>query len=435
MDTGDLWKLILLFVCLVFSAFFSASETAFIALSKVRLMHLVNTGKRGATRVSQLVERPEKLLATVLLSNNLVNTAAAALATTVAISLIDNTNLAVLVATVATTLLLLVFGESLPKTLAWSRAETVAFAVAPPLTVVGWVLSPVIHLLQGISSFFGRAVGITSIHFQITEEEIRTMISVGAQAGAVEATEAEMLEKVFHFGDRQVQEIMTPRMEIIWVEKDTILEEALRIYSQETHTHFPVYQGDMENVVGILSVKDLLQRMVQRELQPDSSATDVVRPAHFVPETKLVGQLFSELRQTGQRMAIVIDQHGGVAGLVTLKRLMEVIVGPVGEEGEPVQEEFAAIGEDIFEVDAGIGIQEANDELRLNLPEGNYQTLAGFILERLGHIPEEREHLYYKDLGLEVTEMKRVKIERVRIWRVGSSSDEAKGHPIEQRES
>ena len=210
MDSGDLWKLIVLSVCLVLSAFFSASETAYISLPRLRLMHLVNSGKPGAGRVSRLLERPEKLLATVLLGNNLVNTAIAALATAVAISMVGNDNLGVLIATIIVTLVVLVFGETLPKTLAWSRSEGTAFAVARPLILVGWLLAPAIRVLQWISLLARKALGITAFHFQLTEEEIRTMISVGAQAGAVEPTEAEMLEKVFHFGDRQVQEIMTP---------------------------------------------------------------------------------------------------------------------------------------------------------------------------------------------------------------------------------
>ena len=426
MEAGDLWKLILLPVCLVLSALFSASETGFIALSRVRLMHLVNTGRPGAARASQLLHRPEKLLATVLLGNNLVNTAAAALATALAISLMDNSNLAVLVATVAVTMLLLVFGETVPKTLAWSRAETVAFTASRPLMMVGWVLSPAVRLLQGVSLLASKSMGITAIHSHITEEEIRTMISVGAQAGAVEPPEAEMLEKVFHFGDRQVQEIMTPRTEIVWVEKDATLEEFLRIYNQETHTRFPVYEKDIENIVGILSVKDVLQTMSQKVLSLESTVGGVLRPAHFVPETKLVGQLFSELRQAGQQMTIVVDLFGGVAGLVTLKRLLEVIVGPVGEEGEPAREEYAPISENVYEVDAGIGIQEVNGELALDLPDGNYHTLAGFILDRLGHIPEEGENLYYRDLCFEIKEMRRLKIERVQVHRLGQ--------PVQQRE-
>jgi putative hemolysin len=419
METSDLWKLILLFVCLVLSAFFSASETSFIALQRVRIMHLVNIRRPGAERVSKMVERPEKLLGTVLLSNNLVNTAAAALATAIAINLIDNGNVAILVSTVSTTLFLLVFGETLPKTLAWSRAESVAFAVSRPLVLVGWVLSPGVWLLQKVTFLARKVLGITAFHSQVTEEEIRAIISVGAEAGAVETTEAEMLEKVFHFGDRQVQEIMTPRMEIVCVKEGTTLEEFLKIYDQETHTRFPVFRGDMENIVGTLSVKDLLQSMAQDGLQPHGVATNLLRPAYFVPETKLIGQLFSELRQVGQQMAIVVDQFGGVAGLVTLKRLVEVIVGPVGEEGEPAQEEFSAISENVYQVDAGMGIQEANDDLGLDLPEGSYQTVAGFILERLGYIPQEGEHVHYRDLDIEIIEMRRLKIEQVQIRRAG----------------
>ena len=425
MDTDDLWKLILFIVCLIFSAFFSSSETAFIALSRARLMHLLSIGKPGAQRVSQLVQRREKLLATVLLGNNLVNTGAAALATAVAISLMDSSGYAVLVATVATTAILLVLGETLPKTVAWSRPEGVAFAVSRPLTVVGWVLLPPIQVLRGVSYLFSKPLGINLSQVQVTEDEIRTMISMGAEAGAVESTEAEMLEKVFHFGDRQVQEVMTPRTEIVWVEKDATLQQFLNIYSQETHTRFPVYEGDMENVVGILLVKDVLQSVAQDRLGADDTIADVLRPAYFVPETKLVGALFSELRQQGQQMAVIVDQHGGVSGLVTIKRLLEVIVGPVGEEGEPAWEAFVAIGENVYDVDASMGIQEANDELGLDLPEGNYQTLAGFVLEQLGRIPQRGDHLYFRDLYLEVTEMKTRKIERMQIRRLEQTAGKA----------
>ena len=167
----------------------------------------------------------------------------------------------------------------------------------------------------------------------ITEGELRMLIDEAHAEGIVEPTEADMLEKVFHFGDRQVQEIMTPRTEIVWVEKGTTLDEFLSTYSKQTHTRLPVYQGDMENIVGILSVKDLIQTMSERALRPDSEVSDVLRPANFVPETKPVGELFSELWQAGQQMAIVIDQFGGVAGLVTLKRLLEVIVGARGRGG------------------------------------------------------------------------------------------------------
>jgi putative hemolysin len=247
----------------------------------------------------------------------------------------------------------------------------------------------------------------------------------------VEPTEAEMLEKVFHFGDRQVHEVMTPRTEILWVEKDTSLDEFLKVYAQQTHTRFPVYEGDTENVVGLLSVKDLVQTMAEGEIGPDASVTEVMRTVYFVPETKSVSRLFEEMRESGQQMAIVIDQYGGVAGLVTLKSLLEVIVGPVREEGEDARDEFEAVGENVYDADAGMGVHEANEELGLDLPEGDYQTLAGFILEHLGHIPNEGEYLYYRDLRLQVTEMKRVKIERVRIHVLGRANGRVRsGDPI-----
>ena len=431
MDSGDLWKLAVLVLCLVLSAFFSVSETAFIALSRVRLLQMEDAGRPGDRRVARLMERPQRVLATVLLGNNLVNTAAAALATAIAISLVDNPNLAVLAATIGVTLVLLIFCETLPKTLAWSRSEEAAFAVSRPLVMVGWVLSPAVTLLQGISLLVSRAFGIDNVRAQVTEDEIRTMISLGARAGTVEPTEAEMLEKVFHFGDRQVHEVMTPRTEIVWVEKGTRLDEFLKVYGRRTRTRLPVYEGDTENIVGLLSVKDLMSTMAERGIVPDSSVTEVVRPVYFVPETKLVGQLFGEMRERGQQMAIIIDQYGGVAGLVTLKSLLEVIVGPVREEGEDASEEFEAIGENVYDVDGGMGIQEANEELGLDLPEGNYQTLAGFILEQLGHIPQEGEHLYYRDLRLQVTEMKRVKIERVQVHVFGRANGRVgRGDPI-----
>ena len=367
----------------------------------------------------KLVQRPEKLLATVLLSNNLVNTAAAAVATALAISLVDNTNIAVLIATAATTILVLIIGEIIPKTVAWRRAETVSFAVARPLTILGTALWPVTQLLQLISNSFNKALGITDVRQHLTEEEIRSVIAAGALAGAVEPTEAAMMEKVLRLGDRQVREIMTPRTEIVWIEKNTTLKDFLDIYARETHTRFPVFEDDLENVVGVLYVKDILQNMADKTIQLDSPITGVLRPAYFVPETKLAGQLFSELRQERMQMAMIVDQHGGVAGLVTLKQLTEVIVGPIGEEGEPAQEEFATIGENIYEVDAGIAISEANEDLGLEIPEGDYQTLAGFVLERLGHIPREGEVLYYLDMRLEVTKMRRLRIEQVRVTKAG----------------
>ena len=428
MDTADLWRLVLLLICLAGSAFFSASETANIALPRPRLMHLVRIGKPGANRVSQMMQRPEKFLATVLLGNNLVNTAVAVLGTALAVSLIGSNNYqAILAATFGVTLVLLIFGEALPKTIAWHRSEKVAFAVSRPLNLVGMTLSPAVGLLQALTSATNRALGISGGVPQVSEEEIRTLIAAGAQLGTVEVEEAALLEKVFRFGDRQVHELMTPRPDIVWVEHGTTLEDFLPIYMEHRHTRFPVYEGTTENIVGVLAIKDVLIALGRQQINPQSSVTELLRPAYFVPETKSVSSTFGEMQQGGYGLVLTVDEFGGIAGLATHKQLLEIIVGQVGEEGVTPQEAFVPVDEHTFLLDASVGILEINDELDVGLPEGSYQTVAGFILDSLGRIPEEGDIVEYKNIRLTVKAMDGVRIDKVEMRLVPSTQDGSGG--------
>ena len=418
MDAGDSWRLALLVVCLGLSGFFSASETAFIALPRARLMHLVRSGRPGADRVSHIIQRPERFLATVLLGNNLVNTAAAALATVLALNLITNQGLSVLAATAGVTTFLLLFGETVPKNIAWRRSEKVAFAVSRPIRLVELTLSPVVTLLQLFSTMTNRALGISASTPQIGEEEIRTMIAAGAQTGAVDAGEAALLEKVFRFGDRQIREIMTPRPEIVWIENGDNLERFLEVYSEHTHTRFPVYEESMENVLGVLSVKDILSGMEGLKGEASGPVTKDLRPAFFVPETKSVSETFNEMREGGHSVVLTVDEFGGIAGLATLKQMMAVIVGQMGDEGSAPEETVTALGRDAFLMDAGLAISDINEELGLGIPEGDYQTLAGFILDRMGRIPDVGDALEFGDLRFTIRTMERVRIEEVELRRL-----------------
>ena len=422
MDAGDLWRLGLLVICLGLSGFFSASETAFIALPRARLMHLVRSGRPGADRVSHIIQRPERFLATVLLGNNLVNTAAAALATVLALNLIDNQGLSVLAATAGVTTILLLFGETVPKNIAWRRSERVAFAVSRPIRLVELALSPVVTLLQVFSTMTNRALGISAVTPQIGEEEIRTMIAAGAQTGAMEAGEAALLEKVFRFGDRQMREIMTPRPEIVWIEQGDSLKEFLEVYSEHTHTRFPVYDVSMENVLGVLSVKDILAGLDEHQSSGAGSVTSQLRPAFFVPETKSVSETFNVMREGGHSVVLTVDEFGGIAGLATMKQMMAVIVGQMGEEGVAPEEPVTALGRDAFLMDAGLAISDINEELGLGIPEGDYQTLAGFILDRLGSIPVVGDVMEFGDLRITIKTMERVKIEEVELRRLNTGN-------------
>ena len=423
MDAGDSWRWGLLAVCLILSAFFSASETAYSALPRARLLHLQRTGRSGANRVSGLLHRPERFLATVLLSNNLLNTAAAALATVIIVDIIGDPTISVLVSTIGVTLVLLVFCESLPKTIAWHRSEMVAFAMSRPLSFVSTMLTPVVALIQAFTTVIRRAIGITGSSHLVGEEEIRSLIAAGAQTGTVEAEEAEMLEKVFRFGDRQMRDVATPRTEIVWVEKGTQLTEFLEIYHEKSHTRFPVYEGSKENVIGILSVKDVLSGMSSGDISGNQDVTGLLREAYIIPETKSVSDTFQEMRESRHTVALTFDEFGGIAGLVTTKQLLEVIVGQVGDEGHEEPEEVViSLGSDAYRVDATIGISEINDELALEIPEGDYQTLAGFILEQLGRIPETGDMVEYRNLSITVKAMDGVRIDEVELIRVPASA-------------
>ncbi len=419
MDAGDSWRWGILAIFLILSAFFSASETAFIALPRARLLHLVKTGRSGATRVSRLIQHPERFLATVLLSNNLVNTAAAALATILVVELIGNPLISALVSTVGITLILLLFCETLPKTIAWHRSEGVALFASRPLSVVGTALSPAVTVVQKFTTFGSRALGVSgSSHQLVSEEEIRTLIAAGAQTGTVEAEEAELLEKVFRFGDRQMLEVITPRPEVVMLQKGTTLTDFLEVYRRFSHTRFPVFEESKENVVGILSVKDVLTGLSTDQVSPDDDVTALLREAYIVPETKSVSDTFAEMRQGRHAVVLTFDEFGGITGLATTKQLLGVIVGQVGDEGPPPEEVVTHLGEDSYRVDAGVAISELNDELGLGIPEGDYQTLAGFVLHRLGRIPEIGDCLKYNDLSITVNAMDGVRIDEVELLRV-----------------
>ncbi len=405
--------LVLFFLCLILSAFFSSSETAFMSLEKYRIQHLVDTKVRGAKRVASLIEHPERLLSTILLGNNFVNTAAAALGTILAISVWGQER-GILIATIGVTIILLIFGETTPKTLATRHAEKISFLWARPIQLTSWLLTPFVVVLSWIAAGLSRLIGGTPLPQSIvSEEEIRTMISVGHKAGTVEESEAEMLHNVFDFGDRPVREVMVPRPEVVCIEQGSTLADFLTLYAQSPLSRFPVYQENMDNVVGILSVKDVLMAQAKGTTANSSTINDLIRPAYFTPDTKRVSEVFIEMRDKNYRMAVVVDEYGGTAGIVSLSRLVEEIVGPVGDELAAAEKEYEAINEYTFQIDGGMRIEEANEEMELGLPEGDYETVAGFVLHLLGHIPKPGEQLKYQGLKLVITKMRGVKIEEI----------------------
>lgn len=374
---------------------------------------MVSTGVSGAERVARMMEQPERLLATVLLCNNFVNVAAAALGTALAVSIWEG-DVGVLIATIVVTIVLLVFAEVTPKTVAMRHAERMALVYVYPLGVITKVVYPLAAALSWIGS--ALAGGKAKVPRElVSEEEIRSMITVGREEGTVEEAEAEMLHKVFEFGDRSVREVMTPRPEVAWIQEGTQLTDFLGTYAEAPHTRFPVYRDSIDSVVGILSIKDVLMAQARGAVDQGGSIDGLVRPVEFVPETKRIGQLFSEMRSQGYNMAVVVDEFGVTSGIVTMEQLAGEIVGRLSDELLGDAKDFTFIDEQTVQIDGSMRVEDANEELGLGLPEGEYDTVAGFVLSLLGYIPKEGEQLKYNGLKFVITEMRGLKVEKILV--------------------
>jgi putative hemolysin len=411
--------LVIASICVMASAFFSSSETAFISLQRIRIKQMESEGGAKAGRIAKMMGKPEKFITTVLLGNNFVNTAAAALGTAVVLSLWRGSEqVAVLLSTVIVTIVLLVVGEVVPKIAAAQHSERVALLFVTPVSFLSWVLTPATAVLGWIGTSFSKLIGGTPTRRTlVTEEEIRTMITVGKDEGVVAEAEAKMLDKVFEFGDHPVREAMIPRPDVVWVEKGTTLADFLTVYSDNPHTRFPVYEESPDNVVGVLSIKDVLMAQAKGEIDEKTPIDRLTRPIVFAPETKRIGRLFTEMQDSGNQMALVVDEYGGIAGIVTLRELLAQLVGRFGDEFPRESQEFQAIDEHTYDIDGSMRVEEVNEELGIRLPGGDYETIAGLVLNRLGHIPKEGEQFRYHDIKLTVREMRGLKIEKLRIVR------------------
>ena len=403
---------VLFIVGLVGYAIVNAIEIAIVGANRIRIKAMAEDGSRSAAAVESLKSRQETFFGVIVVAQNLAVFLVSTAGTVIAVDAFGRWGF--LFSLIAIPLISTEFGEYTPKVLASRSADRVALLVAVPISAIVWAMRPLIAALAIIPNMFSRG-GVTPT---VTEAELRMLIDIGAEEGSFGADEAELLDRVFHFHDRRVNEIMIPRPEIVWLEKDGTLAEFFETYERSPRSRFPVYGDTIDNVVGIVSIKDVLHALARNELTAEKTLAPVMRPAAFIPETKLVSQLFWQMQDERQQMAIVVDEYGGVAGLVTVELLLEEMVGRVTDElGQPSQE-FSAIDEHTTRVDGGMSIFDLRDELEIDLPEGDYETVAGFVLERLGHIPREGETLTIDGYRIAVAEVKGVKIESVVITRV-----------------
>jgi len=408
---------ILFLISILLSAFFSSSETAFMSLQRSRLQHMIDTDVSGAKRVSRLLAKPERLLSTILLGDTLANTAAVVLGTNLISNYLGD-HVSAIITTVILTVVVLVFGQSIPKTIATRFSDKLSIAFASPIEFFARLFSPFVFTLGWLTTAFTKIVGAEPVAHSITStDEIQAMIALGHQEGVVEKEEAEMLHNVFDFGDRPVRDVMVPRLNVVAIESGSKVSDYFNIYSGSPFSRIPVYKDNMDNVIGIITDKDVLAGIAKGAVKPDTSIDDLIRPAYFTPESKPISKLFGEMRDTNYHMAVVVDEYGGTAGVVSLSRMAEEVVGEVRDELSAVEKDFEEINEYTFQVDGSMRIEDVNEETGFEIPVGDYETIAGFILSRLGHIPKVGEQIKYKNLKLVVTRMRGVKVEEVLITR------------------
>ena len=395
------------------SAFFSSSEIAMFSLAKHRVDSMVEDGIPGSKTVNHLKENPHRLLITILVGNNIVNIAMSSIATAI-VGIYFDPGTAVLASTFGITTLVLLFGESAPKSYAVENTESWALRIARPLKYSEYVLLPLVVVFDRLTRIINRVTGGRSAieTSYITRDEIQNLIETGEREGVIEEEEREMLDRIFRFNQTIAKEVMTPRLDMTAVPKDATIDEAIETCVQSDHERVPVYDGNLDNIIGIVTIRDLVREKHYGE--GDLQLTDLVQPTLHVPESKNIDDLLTEIQDNRLRMVIVIDEFGTTEGLVTLEDMVEEIVGDILEDDE--EEALERVSDRETLVRGEVNIDEVNEALGLDLPEGEeFETLAGFVFNRAGRLVEEGERITYEGITIRIEQVDNTRILKARI--------------------
>ncbi|MBU3092092.1 hemolysin family protein [Clostridium sp. CM028] len=412
MDPDGTWQIISLVILLLFSAFFSASETALMTLSKIRLRHMVDSKVCGAERISKLLENPSKLLGVILVGNNISNIGASALATSLAIHYYKASGVAI--ATAIMTILVLIFAEITPKSLAAQNSEKIALKVARPLSLITFILNPLITVLIYITNTIIKVLGgeVTKVKPFITEEELKTMVSVSHEEGVLEGEEKQMIYNVFEFGDSQAKDVMTPRTDMIVANVTSTYEELIKIFREEQFSRLPIYEETVDNIIGVLYIKDLIFFEDGRE---EFSIEKHMRVPYFTYEYKSTVDLFADMRAKRVPIAILLDEYGGTSGIVTIEDLVEEIVGDIDDEYDDDTDKIEVIKEDEYIVDGDTKISMVNEMIGLNIESEDFDSIGGFVTGILGRLPKTGETINYNDTKFIIQNTSKNRIVKLKI--------------------
>lgn len=412
-------RIIVVFVLLLFSAFFSSSETAITSIPIAKIHQLKEEDEESAEILKNMKRKTNDIIASILIGNNIVNTAATAVLTELIVERFVSKN-STLIATIIMTLLILVIGEITPKSFATQNPVKVAVKVAKPLELLATLFRPILFILTKTTNIIIKLLGgeiVTNNPF-VTEEEIRSLVDVGEEEGTIRHQEKEMIKGIFEINDIDVSEVMVPRIDVIAISEEANLREALDLIITYGHSRIPVYKDTIDNIVGILYAKDMLPFASFKDQRfNEKGITELMRPAYYVPETKKVNQLLKELQQQKIHIAIVLDEYGGTEGLVTIEDILEEIVGDILDEYDNEVDLIEKIDDNVFLVKADVSLEEINEIFSTNLPGEDFDSLGGFIFSTLGRVPVQGDIVIYEGLQMTVIELDNRRIVTVEVKR------------------
>lgn len=413
MDSGDIFQIVVLIILLLLSAFFSSAETALTTANRIRMRTLAEDGDARAARVLRITDDSGKMLSAILIGNNIVNLSASSIATSLAIKLWGSVGAGI--ATGVLTLLILIFGEISPKTLATIHSERIALMYSGVISLLIKVLTPVIYIINKFSIGFLMLLRVdpNAGAQQMTEEELRTIVDVSKESGVIESEEHAMINNLFDFGDAQAKEVMVPRIDMTFANVENSYHELIEIFQENMFTRLPVYEETTDNVIGILNMKDLLLYKDKEHF----SIRDIMREPYFTYEHKNTAELFLEMRQSSISLAIVLDEYGSTAGLITLEDLLEEIVGEIRDEYDMDEEDpITQLNEREFVVLGSTNLDDLCEALDLDFTSEDYDTIGGYLIGLLDHLPEENEIIITDDdVLLRVEQMDKNRIEKIYI--------------------
>ena len=410
METASL-QIIILVILIGFSAFFSMSETALTSISKIRLRTMIDENVKNATLIQSVLEDPGKLLSAILIGNNLVNIGASSLATVIIVDAVGSKGVGI--ATGVLTVIILIFGEITPKTFATKNAEKVSLTVVKFIKLCMLVFTPFIIILNFITGFILKLLGVKKDAKTptITESELLTMVNVSHEEGVLEIDEREMINNVVYFANSDAEDVMVPRTDIIAINVEATHEELTALFKEETCSRMPVYEETIDNIIGIISLKDLL--FVDRS--KEFSIRDYMREPFFTYESKCLRELFAEMRINRIPMAVILDEYGGTSGIVTLEDMLEEIVGDLADEYDEHDEDIKIIKDNEYIIEGATKIEDVNEMLGTKFESEDFESIGGVIIETLGKFPDKGDTIKIGSVKFLVEEIEKNRVVTLRV--------------------